>query len=548
MAHALARAASRLVSTPGGEEQRARRIDRLTEVWSKPASPLTDVCAAVLILALSAATAAIGSVHTRIFGHDIFLVFDAGWRVLNGQRPDVDFSPSMGPLLGLLSAAGLKLAHNSANGVGYMSALVGAIIGGWAYALSRRRMPAIPAILSAALLMLIAVAPFPIGWPPNTLSHAMLYNRYGYALVGLVVLECFRPGGQSKLGGISTGIISVALLFLKPSYCLVALCIAIARPARRRIVWTLAGFLAGGLAMMAYLRFDFLAVWNDLHLMSQARGSGLSLWNIRWSFARGFAELLPLALLALLVSITTTLRPLIATALVFTGGALLLATNAQPSGYPLNALLAILLVEHGRAVESQTGSTGFPRPHTILVLLGLICYAPAFFSNASGVVYAFIEATNNPPESEIARFRAPHLAKLLLYDTPDGTEADRRSNGRTYVDYVNDGAALLKKFSTPRDTVFTLDMVNPFPYALLRPPARGGSPALAFNHTFNDRHKPSPAWLFGSADIVMVPKHPASSEPDARALFRNYLPSIQSGFRLRAESDWWWLYAAVNAP
>ncbi len=76
-----------------------------------------------------------------------------------------------------------------------MSALVGAIVGGWAYALSRRRMAATPAILSAVLLELIAVAPFPIGWPPNTLSHAMIYNRYGYALLGLVVLECFRPGG-----------------------------------------------------------------------------------------------------------------------------------------------------------------------------------------------------------------------------------------------------------------------------------------------------------------------------------------------------------------
>jgi hypothetical protein len=101
---------------------------------------------------------------------------------------------------------------------------------------------------------------------------------------------------------------------------------------------------------------------------------------------------------------------------------------------------------------------------------------------------------------------------------------------------------LIQRFSRPKETVFTLDMANPFPYALLRRPARGGSPALAFNHTFNDQHKPSPDWLFGSADIVMVPKHPASSDPDARALFRNYLPSIQAGFRLCAESDWWLLY------
>ncbi len=101
---------------------------------------------------------------------------------------------------------------------------------------------------------------------------------------------------------------------------------------------------------------------------------------------------------------------------------------------------------------------------------------------------------------------------------------------------------LIQRVSKPDETVFTLDMVNPFPYALLRRPPEGGTPALSFNHTFNDQHKPSPEWLFGSADIVMVPKHPASSEPDAAALFRNYLPAIESKFSLRAESEWWKLY------
>jgi hypothetical protein len=359
----------------------------------------------------------------------------------------------------------------------------------------------------------------------------------------LVVLESFRPGAAGIAGGFSTGLVAAALMFLKPSYCLVALCIAVARPRVGRIGGLLLGLLAGGLAMMAYLRFDFGAVWNDLHLMSEARSAGLSMWTIRWSFAKGFAEFLPLGLLALWVSIATTLRPLIWTALVFGGGALLLATNAQPTGYPLNALLAILLAEHGRvAIANSQFGARLIRPDAILVLLGLACFAPVLFSNASGVAYALVESRKNPPGDATARFHEPHLASLLLYDVPDGTDADQRSNGRVYVQYVNDGIDLIERFSPPSETIFTLDMVNPFPYALLRGPAHGGSPALAFNHTFNDQHKPSPDWLFGSADIVMVPKRPASSDPDTRALFRNYLPSIEAGFRVCAESDWWRLY------
>lgn len=501
----------------------------------------------LLVLLISAATALTGAVHTRIFGHDIFIFLDAGWRVLNGQRPEIDFNPSMGPLLSLLAAAGLKLAHNSPAGIGYMSALVAGIAGGWGYAISRRRMAAIPALLAGIVVALIAAAPFPLGWTPNTLSHAMLYNRYGYALLGLIVLECFQPGAGRWLGGISTGVASAALLFLKPSYFLVALGFAAASvvmPPRRprRMLGLAIGLLAAGLAMMAYLRFDFAAFWTDLRLMSAARSSGLSWWNVRWSLFKGLGDSLPLALLAVLVSsITASLRPLLVTTLVWIGGALLLATNAQPGGYPLNAVLAVLLVEQGRAAIPGFPSSAlrFPKPETLLILLGIVCYAPIAIASASGLAYALIDSRSTPA---LARFHPAHLRNLILYDTPDGTDADQRSNGRAYVDYVNDGVDLIRRVTGPNETVFTLDMANPFPYALLRRPPQGGAPALSFNHTFNDQHRPSPEWLFGSAGIVMVPKHPASPEPDAAALFRNYLPAIESKFNLRAESERWRLY------
>jgi hypothetical protein len=65
---------------------------------------------------------------------------------------------------------------------------------------------------------------------------------------------------------------------------------------------------------------------------------------------------------------------------------------------------------------------------------------------------------------------------------------------------------------------------------------------MAFNHQFNDAHKPTPDQLFGSADVVMVPKHRSAADIDTQALFRNYLPAIQARYRLCAETDWWQLY------
>jgi hypothetical protein len=529
----------------------ARLLEALASVWSKPGNRWTDISAAAFILVISGITAYVGAVHTMIYGHDIFLMLDAGWRVLNGQRPDVDFRPSMSPALGLLFAGALRLAHNSVNAVGYASALVGAVAGSLGYWLTRGRMPAIPAVLASIVLTLIAVAPFPVGLPPNSLSHAMLYNRYGYALLGLVVLEIFQSsrgcdGVRAVCGGFLTGVVSIALLFLKPSYCLVALAFAVCSIVlTRHNHWRFAGMLLGmliaGGAMMTYLRFDFTAVWNDLYLMSSAKGSGMSFWTIRWAFFRGLADFLPIAVLAFLVSANASQKkpvlqasqPIVLAIGVFTGGALLLATNGQLSGFPLNAVLAILLIERGRRAS---------KADAVLILIGLIAYLPVCFGSAAGLGYALIQSRESPPVSEVARFNPPHLASLLLSDVSEGTDADRRSNGRAYVTYVNDGVDLIKSVSAPDETVFTLDVQNPFSYALLRRPAHGGSACLYFNHTFNDTHKPSGEWLFGAADIVMVPKHPAGSESDANALFRNYLADIKAGFRLCAESEWWKLY------
>jgi hypothetical protein len=545
----------------------ANVLDRLPELWRMPPSLARDVFAILLILAVCAGTALVGAVHTRIFGHDIFVMLDAGWRVLNGQRPAVDYHPGVGFLLPLIMAAGLKMAHGGVQGVGYASALVGSVAGLWTYGIARDRMAWAPAALLSTLLTLIAVAPYPLGWPPNTFSHAMVYNRYGYALLGVVLLESFHtpsPDHNSGLswGSLSTGFLSAALLFLKPSYGLVALVFAaysvlIGERRWRRPIAILLGFSAGVLAIIAWLRFDFEAVYRTLRILSGARSSGMSWWSIRWSLAKGLPDFLALSLLVIfLIVIRSSKRPvarsfgsLAIALLVLLGGGLLLATNAQAGGYPLNAVLAILFVEQALVAVSRSGlgataafSAGFLRPDTIVVLVGLLCFAPEFVASASGLVGAIVESRKNPPLSEVLRFQPAHLRSLLLFDVPFGSDADDRSNGRIFVTYVNDGLDLIHTVSKSGETVYTLDMFNPFSYALLRAPAVGGTDVMALNHQFSDQHKPTSDRLFGSADILMVPKRPSSTETDARALFRNYLADVHARYRLCAEDAWWQLY------
>jgi hypothetical protein len=55
----------------------------------------------------------VGLPHIAIYGQDTFIMFDGGWRVLNGQRPSIDFYSAFGPVSYLLTALGMALSGKS---------------------------------------------------------------------------------------------------------------------------------------------------------------------------------------------------------------------------------------------------------------------------------------------------------------------------------------------------------------------------------------------------------------------------------------------------
>ncbi len=148
-------------------------LERFLSAWQDskglPPARLLIVFFAGLAL-ICGATAFIGAVPTRICGHDIFIPLEAGWRVINGQRPYLDFTSPFGPLWFLISALGLTISRHSANGIGYGSAIVALIVGSWSFFWARTGWRLGPRIILSFFLTALVAAPYPLGDSPFRLK------------------------------------------------------------------------------------------------------------------------------------------------------------------------------------------------------------------------------------------------------------------------------------------------------------------------------------------------------------------------------------------
>lgn len=512
------------------------------------------------LLLICASAVFIGAVHTRQYGHDIFVLLENGWRVINGQRPHLDYASAFGPLISLIVALGLKLSNYTVDGIGYGSAVFAFFIGMWSYLIGHGRLrPSVQILLSLCLACLV-VAPYALGSGATKSSHAMLYNRYGYALLSLILFEAFLSAGYKRglcewLGGVSSGAAIALSLFLKASYFIVALILLFGiallfwRLSRRRLFGLVLGFSIVSLSFLAYLNFDIRAVLCDLQMTAKAKSGSLSfalMFEKIKANAVYYPAILSLTYASFLViendrSCWRLIQLSLLGSLVFAADMLLLFTNAQWVELPLVAVLALLMMNYvtSKIAESNKSRSILVKYYYIAVMfIGLMIFLPRIGRDVSGIIYGAGQKMRPSDIGPVVRFTESRLRPLLLYDVASTPNA----NGSQYTIYINDGVALLKRASSPDDKVITMDMTNPFPYAMDRQPPTGGIACAAYKGSLDDTNHPSDEKYFGNADIVMVPKHHALDNVFYDGFYKIYEPGLNQRFSLTAETDWWYLY------
>ena len=493
---------------------------------------------ALLLLLLCFLRAGARGLPVMRFGHDIPILLDGCWRVLNGQRPHLDFYPGLGVMVLLIEAPGIWLARGAAYGLAYSAAIAGFVAGICSYAIASRGLNRTVAGIIGLVCALLVLAPFPVGSNFHGLSEAMIYNRYGYALAAIVLIETFltpRAGRGQRFEGLSSGVALGICLFLKPTYFaagagIIAAGLLLGRSARAALLRTAAALVAVAFAVGCYMHFDLGPVLRDTQLLAMARAQGMggvALWPaVKGAFFPGGLLLLPLAWFGTGEGwLARPWRRAVFAAAILAAGMALKATNFQEADYPFSVILALMLA---------AGAWQFSWWRRIAIaMLAIGIAGPGVAHDAAGLAYGFLKSYR-PERPGVITLQAAPLAKLRML----GPSAPW--DGEEYATSVNDGLDLLRRNSSADESVVSLDFSDLFNYALQRKPAPGGALWLVWQDNFSDAGPP-PERIFGKSAIAMEPKL-IWDEQKFHQTLRVYGPYLKSHFAPVAESRYWRMY------
>jgi hypothetical protein len=501
----------------------------------------------------------IGSPPIKTMPWDVVIILDGGWRIINGQIPHSDFYNPIGPLYLLLTAFGMKVAPPSASSIAYGNVLLFIVLTPWAWFIARSRLSSANAFLFALFMGFLLVAPRALGPGIRTTSYAMLYNRQGFVLLSMLLVELFIPlrtsVGSKKfflLSGLSSGILLALLLFCKITYfgigaVAVLVSLLLLRCSLMWFVTFASGFLLICIAMQAFFNINLLSLISDVSLAGRVRSA-----SGRWTEFKEIFKLhlthIYLLFIALLVSSNSISKNksnkdgnflqnkvLITIPFVVLSGLLICATNAQSTNIPLFFIAGLILLECLRREVKLSGDSissisGLNYLWAVLIIIPLFC-GNILLKDIESVAYS--AAWNKfklPTTSESQRFQSRTLYDLVVPEKANNLPSNENVRvASEYPGIVNDGLVLLRKNVSTESRIFSMSFANPFPFALELPPPRGDALWWVENMSFNRNYFPDANQVFKNVDIVMIPKF-ADSQLQRRSQATELMKEIYGGY------------------
>jgi hypothetical protein len=526
---------------------------------------LALLAAGLLLAGVCLLQFALGAFPTRIYGHDLFVFLNGAWRVASGQIPYVDFYSGLGVLVWKPIQWAFLLYGFKAGAIGLARALYTAVLGAWFLWLIWRE-PKRTRVIGLWLFLLIFLsAARPLGEYPTWISHAMFYNRVGYALVFLVIFEQLPVSRFRALDsgsevypelrfwrGFSSGAAVACTILLKISFFIPAagvlgLGLLFFGLNRKHIAGLFAGALAVLVLAMAFLHFQPAAFLHETIILGRER-QGMLKSQLFSAFVKDFGEILFTLAAGVIIAIVgfvhrrVALRYIFATLIVVELDIFCRATNAMRGDLPLSAFWCLSGVVLLLSFPGVPGGMRFLQPRFIIPMLVLSpMVIPIVVMDFTSSAYAAFETIAIRKQQE-PRFASAALSSWVPLDWKGDETTWLNENGKPLVLITNDGLQLLRQLSRPQETVASISFVDIFSFALGRRPAQGGAVWLDPNNNVSQSQPLPLEMVIGRPDLLIVQETSDLDTVDVKAMFGIYPNLLTKDFVLVGKSEFWSLY------
>lgn len=447
---------------------------------------------------------------------DVPALLDGGWRIINGQVPYRDFFVHHGPLAFYITALGMKLGHPSVGSIDVGAIFLMGIVTLLALFILSRRTSALYCFIFSLLIALLIVAPRPLGDPYDYTDHALIFTRFGDAL--LIVL-CFvfflTPRKSSGFAAQTTemtvaGLLIALLIFNKVNYATLGIAFCVVSVALRCVTWRqgLTALISTVVICAILLKLTGISLSEMVGAYSRVAVGFQGEFRIKIILIQLLKTLIWLPFLLLLIWESSFGKqgdgrlgrasrwaiPIV----LFGAAVLLLASNTQTTEAPILAFAAMYSTELIRrdscgSNDNFFSATRYVGACCVFLLLALPTVCTDLLAIRHSVWLSQRKQFITPPEfgnTALADFR---------FD-PGGT---RWAYSQQYMENVAEGLDLMRRHS-PTLRIMPLVFTNPFDMGLKIPPPKGGiifwDPVLfRFHNSF-----PPLQTLIGDANAVLI--------------------------------------------
>ena len=510
---------------------RLSEIDRLADHllrWSPGSETIFRSLGLLSIAAVAVVVLIIGPTYIAA-PWDVFVLIDGAWRICNGQIPHTDFHNPIGALVYAVFAFGMKIDGPSLKALAYGNAIFLSLVGLWTLAVSYRRLTPVFGLLLTTFIVVLLAATRPLGYDVETTTYAMIYNRYGWALLSILTIQLLlapksQPAQFAVFDTLSAGLLLGLLFFCKITFFIVGaglygFSLAI-RPELRWAAWlSLVGFAAVCAAAWATLG---ISVGDYLADIQAASGSQSLADRGHRLFRSGIDALPQLALLGVCWLVVVALpnkherrlwsepvKITLALALVVGGGMFLTVGNTGEAGeIPVLVVAAIVLSEyalrHGWASCEVPNTTLTTRSPWIVLALPLILFSLIFINDVRSLANSLERrdyVASAAPASQ--RFDAEPLRDFVIPHWSNWETAYWIA--KEVPSKINEGLLVLRRNAVERRHTLVLALTDPFSFALGVPSPKGVPLWWDLNVSHTEGKYPPPGPLFAEAENVMLP-------------------------------------------